>query len=499
VIDDLVADSGPATSSPSLSERQRQRRGSDGGSQSVRRSQLAIVLCAALVLAFYCRCAWSYSKDLNPAPNRTDVQNLQADGVLAGRLDLPIPVPAGLKALKDPYNPVQNLQYRLAGLHDLTYYHHKIYAYFGIAPVLLFFLPYRLLGVGDLSPTLACLVFCAAGFLMSVGTMRLLVRRFLNPVHPMMEPLGVLALGLGAPIGWLVSIGRVYEVAIASGYFLVATGLFFLCRGLFESSRPRIPSLAVAGAAFASSVAARPSLVMAMGFVAFAVVYLFRVCRPGSRRRGALGALMAPVALVGAMIAWYNWARFGSFSEFGTSYMMQGENVRLARSSELEFLVRGMYDYLFAPPRFSSAFPWLRLRALSMPIPTERNYLEEPVAGIVVSQPVSVAGLIAFISLPFRRVAQLKWFSWLVATMAGIALLVIATVSYRLHGATMRYQIDYVPFLLLASVLGFLAFVRERRSWSLYLTISVAVLLLAWSIFFALSITLYPCAGTGSC
>jgi hypothetical protein len=497
----LVADSGLATfsPSPSLSERQQQRRSLDDGSRSVRWSQLAIVLCAAVVLAFYCRCAWSYSKDLNPAPHRTDFQNLEADGVLAGRLDLTLPVPAGLRALKDPYNPVQNAKFRAAGLHDLTYYHGKLYAYFGIAPVLLLFIPYRLLGVGQLSPTLACLIFCAAGFLMSVGTMRLLVRRFLDPIHPIVEPLGVLALGLGAPIGWLVSIGRGYEVAIASGYFLVATGLYFLCRGLFQSRRPRIPSLALAGAAFASSVAARPSLVLALGFVAFGVIYLFRVCRPGSRRRQSLGALMAPVALIGALIAWYNWARFGVMTEFGTSYMMQGENVRLARASELEFLFRGMYDYLLAPPRFSSTFPWLRLRALSMPMPTERNYLEEPVAGIVVSQPVSVAGLIAFVALPFRRIAQLKWFSWLVATMASIAILVIATVSYRLHGATMRYQIDYAPLLTLASVLGFLAFVRERRRWSLYVAIGVAVLLLAWSIFFSLSITLYPCAGTGSC
>ena len=67
----------------------------------------------------------------------------------------------------------------------------------------------------------------------------MLTRRFLPPPSITTEAIAVISLDFGAPMGWQVSIGRAYEVAIACAYFMVFTGLYLLCTGLFiDTSRP---------------------------------------------------------------------------------------------------------------------------------------------------------------------------------------------------------------------------------------------------------------------
>jgi hypothetical protein len=80
-------------------------------------------------------------------------------------------------------------------------------------------------------------------------------------------------------------------------------------------------------------------------------------------------------------------------------------------------------------------------------------------------------------------------------------LLTAVLLSYHFHGATMRYELDIVPPLLFASVLGAATFLhRARRRPAVVLAgVSVGFLVLSWSVFFALAITSYPCHSTGSC
>jgi hypothetical protein len=465
-----------------------------------RRRRVIVGLCCLLVLGFYIRSAWSYGKQVEPAAGVGGFQNLQADAFLAGQLHLTLRVPDGLTRLPDPYDPVANRPYRESGLHDLTFYDGKLHTYFGPAPVLLLFLPFRLLGLGDLPPALACLVLCLIGFVASVGVFRVLTRRFLRPLSPAAEGVAVLALGFAGPTGWLVYIGRGYEVSIAAGYAFVFGGLYCLVTGLFGQPKRPVPWLAVASFLLAAAVGARPNLFWFAAFVAFGLAYVRWSGTFGTERRWAMAALVGPYVSVALALGWYNWARFGSLTEFGTSYMLLGENIRLARANELEFLRRGLFDFLLSPARVVDDFPWFRLRPLNYPVPTEQNYLEEPVAGLLPNMPACLFGIVAFCAQPFGRLRRYAWLSTLIALLAATGFAVVAVNSYHFHGATMRYQMDYAPLLLLASVLGwFMAFERVqtllwRRLWP-----GVAIVAVAWSAFFSVAITSYPCAGTGSC
>ena len=350
-----------------------------------------------LGLASTCRCALSYGKDLDRTPVRVDFQNLQADAFLAGRLDLRLVVPAGLLALDDPYDAAANQDYREQGLHDLTLYDDKIYAYFGPAPVVLLLHPVSLLHVGDLSPTLACLIFCAAGFLASVGVFRTVSRRFLPPLSTATEAVSILALGFGAPIGWLIYIGRGYEVPIACGYFLVFRGPVLpdprAVRGARHVPSPNLPLgqlssrgrsrrvVRISSGRSRSSSSRSPILRWGDGQAADTAVGVDRVARPvrrGGRRAGLVQ--LGPVRLD---------LRVRHELHAARGKRPIGPCRRVRRSC-----AGGSSSTCLSPARRRPGFPGLALRPASFPLPTELNYLREPVAGLLPNMPASLLGIV---------------------------------------------------------------------------------------------------------
>jgi hypothetical protein len=466
-----------------------------------RRRRVVLTLCALAVIAIYARSALSYGKTIAPAHGRADFQNLQADAFLQGQLALAIVVPPGLAALPDPYDATANAPYRAAGLHDLSFFDGKLYTYNGPAPVVLLYIPYRALGLGDLSPALACLIFCSGGFLAFAGAFKHTARALVGRLPLIVEAGAVLALGLAGPMAWIVYVGRGYEASIASGYFMVGVGLLFLTRALFAQLRRVVLDLVLAATFLAGAIAARPSLVWTLGFVVFGAAYAWWGPKAELRRPSSIVALAAPCVVIGVALAWYNWARFGAVGEFGTSYMLLGENVRLARANELGFIPRGLFHYVLSPARIEGGFPWFRLRRLSYPLPFERSYLLEPVAGVLPNMPAVLLGIVAYFITPWRWLRAHGWLSLLVVVCVLDGLLTLVLLSYHFHGATMRYELDFAPPLLFASVLGAATFLqRLRRQPALLLAgVSVAFLVLSWSVFFAMTITTYPCYGVGSC
>ena len=174
------------------------------------RAGALVVACVLIVLAFYARSAASYGKPLAPDQPQLNgnFQNPIADALLGHQLSLKVKPQEGLLRLPDPYDPIANFPYRAQGIHDYSLYKGKLYAYFGPAPALLLYIPFRLLRVGDLSPAIATLVFAALGFLFSVAFFRVLVRWWWKTIPVWMQCVAVVTLGAAVPVAWLVHIGQ---------------------------------------------------------------------------------------------------------------------------------------------------------------------------------------------------------------------------------------------------------------------------------------------------
>src|SRR5208282_3378579 len=165
--------------------------------------------------------------------------NLLVQGFRAGQLSLKKEAPPGLAELADPYDPPANEVYRFSPyrMQDLSYYKGHLYLYFGVTPALILFWPFAALTGHYLSHRLAVLVFCAIGFLASVGVLVAAWRRYFSDVSVWVLAAGALALGLATVVPVILPRSDVYEVAISCGYMLTMLALGALWGALHEPER----------------------------------------------------------------------------------------------------------------------------------------------------------------------------------------------------------------------------------------------------------------------
>jgi len=419
------------------------------------------------------------------------------------QLNLKVQPPTGLLQLDDPYDPRANVDYRAGDqLHDLSLYKGKLYSYFGPAPAILLYIPFRALRVGDISPTLATLIFCTLGFLFSLALFRLLARWCLGTIPVWMQCVAVFVLGLGVPTAWMIYIGRDYEATIACAYMLLFGGAYLLARGILIRSSGTF--VALGSAALGLAVAARPTMVVAGFFLVVAAILVVRARFDSGRRNTLLAAIIAPYVAIGALIAVYNFARFDSIFEFGQSYQLAGFNPRTYDYGSFSYLPKGLFYYLFSRARVMNEYPYLFLRTSELDpsgILQNRGYYNEPVAGLFTNMPAAAAGYL-LLATGLRRAG--RFFPRIPATLGVLlvpALGAVLLTSYQFRGTTMRYELDFAPLIVLGSLLGWIAWNKSSThpKWVAWLGNGFFLAALTATIAFSLAITLTPCQGTGSC
>jgi len=135
--------------------------------------------------------------------------------------------------------------------HDATYFNDRYYLYFGVAPVILLYAPWRLAAGTYLADGAGTGVFCAVGFLLAVWFFRRCQRRFFPDPRPVWTFVVVLTLGLGSFVQSELRSSEFYQVPIACA-FACAMGvanamLLAAAAGDGASKRRELPSPARSG------------------------------------------------------------------------------------------------------------------------------------------------------------------------------------------------------------------------------------------------------------
>jgi hypothetical protein len=115
----------------------------------------------------------------------------------------------------------------------------------------------------------------------------------------------------------------------------------------------------VAGILFGLAVGCRPSVLPAG--LALAVLY-WRFAGPR-----ALVSLVIGAASIGFFLAWYNWARFGSPTEFGYDLITGPDGSKVLDEPQYSqgiespfYIARGLYTMFLRSFSFNDSFPWLQ-------------------------------------------------------------------------------------------------------------------------------------------
>jgi tetratricopeptide (TPR) repeat protein len=408
----------------------------------------------ALVIGLYSYVAHWGSLELITQNAADTYYNLLVQGFRAGQLGLRTEAPPELAKLADPYDPVGNARYRPENALDMSYYKGKLYLYFGVTPALILFWPFVALTGHYLFHRQASAIFCGVGFLASVWLLRALWRRYFAEVSLWVVAACMLALGLatGVPV-MLTRPEELYGVPISCGYMLTMLTLGAIWCALHEPDR-RCRWLVMASVAYGLAVGARPNLLFG------AVILLVPVAQAWRERRQigtVLTAATAPILLIGLGLMLYNARRFDNPLEFGMQYALGPARMDTLQMFNPRYLGFNFRVYFLEPVRWGGHFPFVH--GIVVP-PVPPGHLGVQKAFGVLSN-VPLVWLALTVPLVWRgRSAQgrsiLQRFLSAVSLLVGICALTLCLFL----AAVERYEVDFLPALVLLAVVGILGLER---------------------------------------
>ena len=438
------------------------------------------------------------------SPNAGDsYYNLLVQGFRAGQLSVNREVPPELARLTDPYDPsadaieryhLQNLGWiERHRLHDLSYYKGKLYLYFGVTPAVLLFWPYVVLTGHYLLHKDAVVVFFSVGFLAGAGLLWALWRRYFAGVGLGTVVAGTLALGLANLTPVILTRSDVWEVAISCGYALTMLALVGIWCALHQPQRRR-RWLAAASVAYGLAVGARPFLLLG------AVILLVPVIQAWREKQRVWPLMMAavgPIVLIGLGLMLYNGLRFDNPLEFGQRYQLPVSQQGTRHQFSLHYLWFNFRVGFLEPARWRGRFPFVQdIRVPPAPRGIFVEWVQLPF-GVLSNIPLvwlALAVPLAWRGRSPEARSTLRWFLAAVALLFGICALVLGVHDSML----LRYEVEFLPALLLLAVVGILGLERAlaptsesgraerpvwrraaRWGWGLLLGFSVAFNLLA--------------------
>lgn len=432
-----------------------------------------------------------------------------AKAMAHGQLYLEEEPPQWLQDMENPYDKGarDELQKQTgeAYLFDVAYYDGHYYVYFGVLPVLLFYLPFYLITGTSFPTAIGVLIACIA-FILGITA---LMDRFAR-YHFKRVSLGLFLLLQIPLVGcsgmlYLAKFPTFYSLPIALALALTVWGLYCWLHG--RSSQKAQVWYLVGSLCMALVVACRPQFIV-FSLLAFPLFWRKFITEkhlftPKGVREFI--CLLAPYFVVAVGIMLYNRARFGSFFDFGANYNLTVNDMTQRGTNPGRFLP-ALFAYFLQTPTTTGVFPWIQ------PTTFDTTYLGQTIkevtfGGILVCLPILWILAFAKPILKYRfKVRSTNTIAGVVITML-ISGVVVACMDAQMAGILQRYTADYTTLFLIPAVL--LAFVANdalsahaktaegklflKKSHTLYLRgIQVAV---ALSILYVTLVCLVPEAG----
>jgi hypothetical protein len=384
---------------------------------------------------------------------------LLADAFAHGRLSLMETPPPALLAMADPYDPAANDAFRQTN-NDTILYHGQFYYFWGPVPAILLAAAHVATGMDALAwkDTFLVMALMPAMTLLCVFLMFQMRRKLFSLRSASAACAPAISLGLGAPVLFILARPAVYEASITAGQFFLLAGF---CAVWWRMTHPKSTGvwLVAAGICFALSMGSRMSLGPAAG--AIAAITLWHVWREEHKfPLAAAAALILPLVVGAGLIGWYNFARFGSATEFGMRYQLSGHNQHAMLAGQLAsagYLLPNLLRYLFQPPIWSASFPYMTapgsVPGVDSAFKLGDFFNFEPLVGLIWTQPFLLFAPLAFLR-DRREPPERSFYRWLTMSLAAAAILGLAP-ALTLAGSTMRYLLDAVPCFTLLAALGY--------------------------------------------
>lgn len=372
------------------------------------------------------------------------------DAVLDGRLDLNFPVNDYLKYASNPYDS-SNREYEF--LWDASYYNGKYYCYFGILPIIVLMVPFKLLTNIYLSTPSVCLFYAILGVFATFLLYNKIINKYFKKINFQTYLISLIFILLGSKLLWCMHNPNFYELLCLASYFHVILGLYLV---LFFDKK-------------------------SLNFIGYLTLALAVLCRPTSLLYSFLIVpkllkkfmdkdmgiwdyviLVVPYLVVGLFTMYLNYIRFDSIFEFGISYQLTTNNLNL-HSFSLFNGIFGLISYLFSGIDIN-IFPF-RLVNPEIFLPIVSDFHIENIGGGVIT--TSILGfIILFIPKIFKYIKEKELKVYIILSL--VVALVIIVLSSGVGALIGRYMLDFnFVFYFITVILCLYVLKVNRYNWKL--------------------------------
>lgn len=374
------------------------------------------------------------------------------------------PVPE-LLALENPYDWSQREGISYSWDHLL--FDGKYYSYYGIAPVLLLFLPYHLITDYYFPSAWAVFLFGAIGIFFMTKFYMAFSFKFFPKIRSSLIVLGLFIMQLVTGIWFCFNVPNFYEIAQTSGFACVMAGAFLLITSnVIGDGKIKNWRLALSSVMLALGVLCRPTLAI---YCVAALLFIFagfkkkKLLADGEKKKFTyylpyFACALVPFVLIGGVQMLYNYERFGSFFDFGIQYSLTINDFTVSEY-HTHFVLIGFFNYLLALPDWTETFPFIDCSSVKTFMPQGYYFIATYTAiGLLWKAfPVFAYGW-GKRAYSFAKNENKRLYSVLLAATCLIApAIIIFSIWESGYGA--RYCVDFAWQILLgALVIGFIVY-----------------------------------------
>jgi hypothetical protein len=387
----------------------------------------------------------------------TSPYNYMVDGLLKGQFNMDMPIPEALQTMPDPYDYAARTALGIPNWNGLpfwddAYYNGKVYMLHGIVPVVVLYLPYRILTGSDLSNLVAMVIFTVAAGTFLMLLWRSITAKFLSKMPYVLFMCGAAAVYCCSFLFTNLWMLRKYEISSASGIMFVALGLWLLFKSVYREKLSYV-QLVFASICLALSVGCRPTMIFATILVPILVLPV--IYKQGKVKIIKTVAIVAATYIIVAIpIVGYNYVRFGSISQFGHSYAINAGHSGLdaAYLPTVSWMSRfeGLRDIVFSPLSTTDKFPFVISAGAAARAPESPNNYPAQTAGIL---NFPIIWLLFFSVVVFRQIGKERreirafWFGTL---MLGLGILLFYG---HMLGGNSSYGVDFMWMLVFPALI----------------------------------------------
>ena len=372
---------------------------------------------------------------------------MQAEALVNKQIALMEEPTEELKNMENPYNHIKRDSEGIGYLYDVAYYDGAYYNYFGIAPIAILIVPFRMLTGTYLHTYIFNFVFILGIALSLYFLYKKLINKYINKISLCNFYLGYYAILFGSNVFTLLR-GAKYDIVVTSGIMFLLISMN-LALSLYDKQKWTLLKLIFLGITTGLIVLSKPNLIVYYPLILLLILISMKEIKAKDKIKDGI-IIAIPLAILAIFQMILNYVRFDNILEFGAKYQLTSFNMTSCMSLTFGKAIGGILEYVLKTPIINPLkFPFVFVNKETSLVSMNEVCYENRLVGLI---GIAILVIYLFKNYILKDEKEMKKIinTGIIVSILGM----IVTACFG--GICEAYSVDFKLILCLGAVLLFL-------------------------------------------